>query len=116
MQAGTTGISALRIYSPVKQVFDQDPEGKFIRQWVPELMDVPDDFIAEPHRMPEPIQRRSGCIIDRDYPAPIVDHLSGYRAAQKRMRAASLAAKASGASARVFQRHGSRRHQSRRLI
>ncbi len=116
MQAGTTGISAQRIYSPIKQVLDQDPKGTFIREWVPELMDVPDGFIAEPHRMPEPIQQRSGCIIDRDYPAPIVDHLSAYRAAQKRMRAANLAAKASGASSRVFQRHGSRRHQSRRLI
>ena len=54
MQAGTTGISALRIYSPIKQVLDQDPEGLFIRQWVPELTNVPDGFIAEPHRMPAP--------------------------------------------------------------
>jgi len=116
MQAGTTGISALRIYSPIKQVLDQDPKGLFIRQWVPELTNVPDGFIAEPHRMPALVQQQSGCIIDRDYPAPIVDHLSAYRAAQKRMRAANLAAKTSGASNRVFQRHGSRRNQSRRLI
>jgi len=66
--------------------------------------------------MPALVQQQSGCIIDRDYPAPIVDHLSAYRAAQKRMRAANLAAKTSGASNRVFQRHGSRRNQSRRLI
>ena len=116
MQSGTTGISTLRIYSPIKQVLDQDPEGSFIRQWVPELMNVPNRFIAEPHRMPESIQRQSGCRINCDYPAPIVDHLSAYRAAQKRMRAANLAAKATGSSARVFQRHGSRKNQSRRSI
>ena len=74
--------------------------------------EFPDGFIAEPHRMPAPVQQQSGCIIDRDYPAPIVDHLSAYRAAQKRMRAANLAAKTSGASNGVFQRHGSRRNQS----
>jgi deoxyribodipyrimidine photo-lyase len=37
MQSGTTGINTLRIYSPAKQAQDQDPQGQYIRQWVPEF-------------------------------------------------------------------------------
>ncbi len=48
MQSGTTGINATRIYSPTKQVLDQDPDGEFIRGWLPELAKVPGEFIAEP--------------------------------------------------------------------
>ena len=41
MQSGVTGIDALRIYSPARQVTDKDPEGVFIRRWCPELAGVP---------------------------------------------------------------------------
>jgi len=37
MQAGTTGINTFRIYNPVKQSQDQDPAGRFIRHWLPQL-------------------------------------------------------------------------------
>ena len=115
MQSGTTGISALRIYSPIKQATDQDPEGHFIRRWVPELANVSARHIAEPHRMSPEEQEAAGCRIGRDYPAPIVDHLQAYSAAKKRMYAVRKQAKISGESDRVFQRHGSRRRQSARM-
>ena len=41
MQSGTSGINTVRIYNPIKQGLDHDPEGRFIRQWLPELRDVP---------------------------------------------------------------------------
>ncbi|MEM8564119.1 MAG: deoxyribodipyrimidine photo-lyase [Pseudomonadota bacterium] len=114
MQSGTTGISAMRIYSPTKQAQDQDPEGHFIRRWVPELANVATDFIAEPQRMPLDVQAAANCEIGVDYPLPIVDHRTAYGAAKQRLHAVRKQAKISGESDRVFQRHGSRRRQSER--
>ena len=57
MQAGTTGINANRIYSASKQAEDHAGPGyEFIRRWVPELKDVPDQYMAEPHLMPREVQ------------------------------------------------------------
>ncbi|MEO0438838.1 MAG: deoxyribodipyrimidine photo-lyase [Pseudomonadota bacterium] len=114
MQAGTTGIAAKRIYSPIKQVIDHDPEGVFLRRWLPELKNVPNEYMAEPHKMPIEIQKLAGCLIGTDYPAPIVDHSTAYREARDKIQRASRAAKLQGESARVFERHGSRRKQGMR--
>lgn len=65
MQSGVTGINAVRMYNPIKQSLDHDPNGKFIRRYVPELKAVPDSFIHEPWRMDIP---------PGNYPAPIVEH------------------------------------------
>jgi len=115
MQSGTTGINSLRIYSPAKQVVDQDPEGRFIRRWVPELEDVPDDFIAEPHRLDPVHQRAIGIRIGRDYPAPIVDHATAYREARARMGRIRRSPAAQQTARQIVRRHGSRRPPGRRF-
>jgi deoxyribodipyrimidine photo-lyase len=46
MQAGITGINAVRVYSPSKQFLDHDKEGQFVKKWVPELRDYPAVKIA----------------------------------------------------------------------
>jgi deoxyribodipyrimidine photo-lyase len=51
-----------------------DAEGHFIRRYLPELARVPEKFIHAPWTMPAAEQQRSGCVIGRDYPLPIVDH------------------------------------------
>ena len=59
MQSGSTSINTIRIYNPIKQGLDHDPDGVFIRQWCPELRDVPAIHLHEPWALgggrPEPI-------------------------------------------------------------
>ncbi len=114
MQSGTTGINTIRIYSPAKQVLDQDPRGVFIRRWVPELARVPDSWLPEPHAMPGDLQRQCGCLIGRDYPAPIVDHRTAVALAREKLSAARRQPQARAESHRVLGRHGSRKRPATR--
>ncbi len=113
MQSGVTGINTVRIYSPIKQVRDQDPRGAFIRRYVPELRDVPDEYVAEPHKMPLAVQHACGCGIGRDYPPPIVDHAAAYQEARRRMYAIRRTADARTEAQRVYRKHGSRQRPGR---
>ena len=64
----------LRIFNPQRQSERFDPDGIYIRRFLPELRNVPGRFIHAPHEMPPALQKEIGCVIGRDYPAPIVDH------------------------------------------
>ena len=108
MQSGVTGINSIRIYSPSKQVLDHDPEGIFIRRFVPELERVPTAFLAQPHLMPVSMQTEAGCCIGRDYPAPVVEHLAAYAKAREHMGAIRRTDLARREAQRVYARHGSR--------
>ena len=70
-----------RMFNPVLQQRRFDPDGAYVRRWVPELRDVPGERLAEPWTMSDAEQAAAGCVIGRDYPAPIVEH------AQERKRA-----------------------------
>ena len=75
--AASVGCDAqpwFRIFNPVTQSERFDAQGRFIRRYLPELAHVPEKFIHAPWRMPASEQQRAGCVIGRDYPAPIVDH------------------------------------------
>ena len=75
--AASSGCDAqpyFRIFNPITQSEKFDPEGKFIRRYVPELAKVPDKFIHAPWKMGRLEQEALGTVIGRDYPAPIVDH------------------------------------------
>ncbi|WP_442266585.1 deoxyribodipyrimidine photo-lyase/cryptochrome family protein [Tenacibaculum sp. ZS6-P6] len=73
MQAGETGINNLRIYNPVKNSHDHDPDAVFIKKWVPELSHLPTPFIHEPYLMTHLDQQFNNCVLGKDYPNPIVD-------------------------------------------
>ena len=52
MQSGYTGVNTIRIYNPIKQSQDHDPKGVFIKEWIPELRDIPEEYIHEPWKIP----------------------------------------------------------------
>ncbi|MEM1108730.1 MAG: FAD-binding domain-containing protein [Planctomycetota bacterium] len=109
MQSGVTGINTVRIYSPIKQAKDQDPNGVFIRRWVPELAEVPDKHLAEPHKLPPMAQRLADCEIGKHYPPPIVDHATAYREAKEKTYRRKGQKATRAASKLVYAKHGSRK-------
>lgn len=78
-----------RLYHPSRQRDRHDPDGSYVRAQVPELALVPDRHLSEPWLMPDDEQRRTGCRIGRDYPAPMVDHRAARQEALARFRAAA---------------------------
>ena len=90
---GTDAAPYFRVLNPVLQGRKFDPEGDYVRRWVPELARVPTTAIHEPWEMSGEAQRAASRLIGRDYPAPIVDHgasrdraLAAYAAARERNR------------------------------
>lgn len=75
--AGGCGADAapfFRIFNPTTQGERFDPQGLYVRRWVPELARLPDEWIHEPWKAPEPVLAQAGIVIGKTYPAPIVDH------------------------------------------
>jgi len=108
MQSGTTGINTVRIYNPVKQGYDQDPEGVFTRKWVPELEDVPDKYLQEPWKWAE-----AENVIPSLYPERIIDYMQAARDAKTAIYALRREPGHRNIAKAIADKHGSRRPTSR---
>ena len=105
MQSGTTGINTMRIYNPVKQSQDQDPDGVFLRRWVPEIAPLPTHLIHTPWAAPD----KGG------YPDPIVDERCARKIAADRLYGLRRQAPHRRMAKAVVDKHASRaRPPSRR--
>ena len=111
MQSGTTGINTVRIYNPIKQSFDQDPEGHFIRHWVPELAHLPTPFVHEPWRAPADLLTHALGTSDHHliYPQRLIDHEAAAKSAQSQIHRVRIKAEHRTLSETIQHQHGSRK-------
>jgi deoxyribodipyrimidine photo-lyase len=105
MQAGVTSINTVRLYNPTKQAKEHDPDGIFIRTWIPELERVPAAYIHEPWQMTPIEQITHGIEIGRDYPLPIVNAEAAARHARDVLWAQRDAALVRQENERILKRH-----------
>jgi deoxyribodipyrimidine photo-lyase len=104
MQSGTTGINTIRIYDPIKQGLDHDPDGDFVRRWIPELRAVTDGSVHQPWLLNDTFWGAPA-----DYAAPIVNHADAVAYAWAQIDTIKKAAQRSGVAAAINEQHGSRR-------
>mmetsp|Transcript_22892 Transcript_22892/g.52440 ORF Transcript_22892/g.52440 Transcript_22892/m.52440 type:complete len:662 (-) Transcript_22892:44-2029(-) len=136
MQAGTTGINAMRVYNVTKQGRDQDPRGLFIRKYVPELKNVPLEYIHEPHKMSLQLQQKLKIRIGEPkiisvlttkvtaenefavktfYPSPIVDEKETAKVAKDKVAMVRNLMSTKRIAQEVYIKHGSRNKRSNEM-
>lgn len=103
MQSGTTGINSIRIYNPIKQGIDQDPNGDFIRQWIPELGNMPTQYIHQPWTRPS---------LMNGYPRPIVDEATARKAAASQLYPLRKATYHRQEVEKIVKKHASRKQSA----
>lgn len=109
MQSGTTGINTPRIYNPIKQGLDQDPTGSFTRKWLPELASIAYQHLQEPWKADN-----AATVLDKTYPAPIIDPLAAARQAKEKIWAVRRSEGFKDAARSVLAKHGSRKRRKPR--
>jgi len=87
--SGADAAPYFRIFNPVLQGERFDPEGTYIKEWIPELTDLPKKYIHKPWEAPPEILRAAGVSLGDTYPEPIVQHKERRNEALKRFEAIS---------------------------
>ena len=72
--SGADASPYFRIFNPVTQGQKFDAEGRYVRDWVPELARLPAKWIHAPWTAPDDVLRQAGVRLGHDYPRPVVDH------------------------------------------
>ena len=107
MQSGTTGINSIRIYNPIKQSIDQDPDGNFIRKWVPELKNVQEKLIHEPWKMTYIDQKSISIELGKNYPLPIIENNKATKIAKDKIWKVKKSKEAKLLSSQILIKHAS---------
>lgn len=72
--SGADASPFFRIFNPMSQGEKFDPDGLYVRRWVPELAEMPDKFVHRPWEAPGEVLSAAGVTLGKTYPAPLVDH------------------------------------------
>jgi deoxyribodipyrimidine photo-lyase len=114
MQSGTTGINTTRVYNPIKQAQDHDPHGRFVRQWLPAMRQVPDTWLFEPWLMSHTMQAHLGVFVGSDMdsalPEPLVDLAQATREAKQLLHSRRQTDEVKAAKKAVVDKHASRKN------
>ncbi|MEL7528936.1 MAG: FAD-binding domain-containing protein, partial [Pseudomonadota bacterium] len=89
--SGADAAPYFRVFNPITQGKKFDPDGVYVKTWVPELKGLDTDWLFEPFNAPAAELERAGVLLGRDYPEPIVDHASARQAALDGYEAVKLA-------------------------
>ena len=115
MQSGTTAINTIRIYNPIKQGYDHDPQGIFIRTWVKELHGLPIKFIHEPWEIDLFRQNDSSFVLGKNYPLPIVDPIISTKTARAKLKEIRNKPGFFDIANNILEKHGSRKRRKSKL-
>ena len=107
MQSGTTGINATRVYNPIKQARDHDPDGLFVRRWLPAMRRVPDTWLFEPWKMPDDLKAKLGIGKD-ELPTPLVDIDQATREGKAKLYAVRTRPEVRAGKTAIVEKHASR--------
>jgi deoxyribodipyrimidine photo-lyase len=72
--SGADASPFFRVFNPMTQGEKFDPDGVYVRRWVPELSDMPDKFLHRPWEAPDEVLAGAGIKLGETYPAPLVNH------------------------------------------
>ncbi len=85
--SGADAAPYFRIFNPITQGEKFDPNGDYVRRYLPELSKLPIKYLHSPWKAPEEVLTAAGLVLGRDYPQPIVDHAEARKRALKAYRA-----------------------------
>jgi len=103
MQACITGINSVRIYNPIKQGIDHDPNGVFIKKWIPELRETPSEIIHTPW-----VEK-----MNTQYKMPIIDELASRKNAARKIYEIRNRKDHGSLTAKILKKHGSIKSKSK---